>query len=272
MRAPTGGKGAAGTFPLEECHLPRASINEVWPQLEFDDRPGIQRVAIRVGSDDEMLLTLSGNSPDLPELEVDGGISVTHEFAGDTVVIAGVGHIQLQVLGRNFRVSAASFFQVNTAMAGRMVEHVLERMPNPADLVLDVYCGVGLFSAFMASKCTQLTGIESSPAACEDYGVNLDEFDNVELYEATAAQVLPALKGRPDLVVLDPPRAGLEPTALEALQRLAPARIIYVSCDPSTLARDAAGLIGSGYQLAEVTPFDLFPQTFHIESISVFDK
>ncbi len=114
-----------------------------------------------------------------------------------------------------------------------------------------------------------------SESACEDFAINLDEFDNVELYEGTAEEILPGLAGRLDsstYMIVDPPRAGIEKHALDAIINIKPQVIAYVSCDPSTLARDAARLINGGYRLVEVTPFDLFPQTYHIESISIFEK
>jgi 23S rRNA (uracil1939-C5)-methyltransferase len=135
--------------------------------------------------------------------------------------------------------------------------------------MIDAYCGVGLFSAFLAPRCKRLIGIESSEAACEDFAANLDEFDNVELYEDAVERVLPALDARPEAIIVDPPRAGLERTVLDELVRLAPGSIIYVSCDPATLARDCARLMKAGYSLESVTPFDMFPQTYHIESVSV---
>jgi 23S rRNA (uracil1939-C5)-methyltransferase len=180
-------------------------------------------------------------------------------------------------LGKDFRVSAASFFQVNTKMAEKMVEHLTTRLlahVSPSVTLLDVYCGVGLFSKFLADKCQTVIGIETSESACEDFSVNLDEFDNVELYEGTAEEVLPGLAGRLDsstCAIVDPPRAGIEKHALDAILSIKPQIIVYVSCDPSTLARDAARLIHGGYRLVEVTPFDLFPQTYHIESISIFE-
>jgi len=153
------------------------------------------------------------------------------------------------------------------------VAHLLDRLPlAPGVTLLDVYCGVGLFSAFLAGRVGRLIGIEVSPAACRDFAVNLDEFDNVELYEAPAEDVLPSLEVQPDIVLVDPPRAGLERRALEAILDRGPATLAYVSCDPSTLARDAARLLAGGYRLVEVTPFDLFPQTASIESISLFQK
>jgi 23S rRNA (uracil1939-C5)-methyltransferase len=192
------------------------------------------------------------------------------------VVVAGHDHIVISVLGRDFRISAASFFQVNTAMAEKMVNHLLASLPiTQSTTLVDVYCGAGLFSAFFAPKCERVIGIESSPSACEDFAFNLDEFDNVELYEGLTEKILPALVGRidnPTYVLVDPPRAGLEKRVIDGFVQLKPQMIAYVSCDPSTLARDAARLFNGGYHLKNVTPFDLFPQTFHIESISLFER
>jgi len=137
--------------------------------------------------------------------------------------------------------------------------------------VLEVYCGVGLFSAFLAGKVQRLIGIEASPQAADDFVENLDEFDNVEIYEAPAEEVLPALDVHPRIVIVDPPRAGLDRRVIDELLRLKPEIIAYISCDPSTLGRDARRLLAGGYQLRQVTPFDLFPQTYHIESISFWD-
>jgi 23S rRNA (uracil1939-C5)-methyltransferase len=207
-------------------------------------------------------------------LELEAGISVVHlnPERDNSVVLAGDGYIAINVLERIFKVSAASFFQVNTAMAARMVTHLLENLTvTAATTLLDVYCGAGLFSAFFAPRVAKLIGIESAPSSCEDFAVNLDEFDNVELYEGLAQEILPALKIRADVAIVDPPRAGLDKAALDALLRLKPQTLAYVSCDPSTLARDAARLLAGGYRLKQVTPFDLFPQTYHIESISIFE-
>ena len=235
---------------LTECHLPEEPLNALWPNLQFEPGLGLERIALRLGLDGEAMLILESGEP--PELELEADFSVVHLDGEDAVVMAGDDALVIEVNERPFRVSAASFFQVNTLMAGKMVEHLLARLPvSPQATLLDIYCGVGLFSAFFAPRVGRLIGIEVSASACEDFAVNLDEFDNVELYQA-------------------PPRLGLEKRALDALLALGPGRIAYVSCDPSTLARDAARLIAGGYRLAEVTPFDLFPQTYHIESISIF--
>ena len=265
--------GAPKIFPISECHLPEGSIKSFWPQLEFEPGMDLDRISIRSGADEELLLVLESSSPEPPELEIEAGISAAHVFEESTVVIAGNDHILIRVLDRDFKVSAASFFQVNTAMAGKMVEHILTTLPvSLATTLLDVYCGVGLFSAFLAPKCGRVIGVESSPSACEDFAFNLDEFENVELYEGPAEEVIPHLEATPAIVLVDPPRAGLEKRVVDGILRLRPQMIAYVSCDPSTLARDARRLIDGGYHLKEVTPFDLFPQTYHIESISIFER
>jgi 23S rRNA (uracil1939-C5)-methyltransferase len=263
-------------FAATECHLPEGVLNAIWPQLEFEPGTSIERVSLRAGKDYDSMLILESNSPDTPELEIEACISVAHVFEESTVVVAGNEHIVISVLGRDFRVSTTSFFQVNTAMAEEMVNHLITHLPiTRSSVLLDVYCGAGLFSAFFAPKCERVIGIESSPSACDDFAFNLDEFDNVELYEGLAENILPALvsrTGNPTYALVDPPRAGLEKRVVDGILQLNPQMIAYVSCDPSTLARDAARLINGGYRLKDVTPFDLFPQTFHIESISLFER
>ncbi|MDD2921932.1 MAG: 23S rRNA (uracil(1939)-C(5))-methyltransferase RlmD [Anaerolineales bacterium] len=263
-------------FPIEECHLPEAGIDGFWRDLQFESNKDVERVSLRAGQDDELMVILESENPEAPELEIEADVSVIHLFDEHSVVIAGRDYFTVNILEKDFRVSAASFFQVNTKMAEKMVQHLLARLPvSMSTTLLDVYCGAGLFGKFFASKCEMVIGIESSESACEDFAVNLDEFDNVELYEGLAEEVLPALAGRLDsatYVIVDPPRAGIEKHALDALLDVKPQIIAYVSCDPSTLARDAARLINGGYRLIDVTPFDLFPQTYHIESISIFEK
>jgi 23S rRNA (uracil1939-C5)-methyltransferase len=260
-----------GVLPIVECHLPEKELNDLWPSLEFEPGVGLERVSLRLGAEGETMLVLE--SPEPPEMDTEADISVVHLLEGECVVMAGDDHILMDVNKRQFHVSAASFFQVNTDMAGKMVAHLLANLPvSKTDTLLDVYCGVGLFSAFFAERVGRLIGIEVSPSACEDFAVNLDEFDNVELYEAPAEIALPALDIHPEAVLVDPPRAGLEKRVLDTLQALGPKHIAYVSCDPSTLARDASRLITGGYRLLQVTPFDLFPQTYHIESISIFER
>ena len=269
FQAPNSNKVIAVT----ECHLPEPSLGELWHQLEFEPGTDTERAALRAGVDDDLMLVLESESPEPPELELEAGISIAHVYEDNTVVLAGSDHIFMRVFERGFKVSAASFFQVNTVMAEKMIGYLIAWLPmTQSTTLIDVYCGVGLFTAFLAPKCGRVIGIESSESSCEDFTVNLDEFDNVELYEGEAEEVIPYLEAKPDIVLVDPPRAGLDKAVVDGILKLSPSLIAYVSCDPSTLARDAARLINGGYKLKEVTPFDLFPQTYHIESISIFER
>ena len=265
-------------LPIRECHLPEDPLNALWHNLEFEEGSGVERIDLRLGAEGEMLMVLESSLPEPPGLELEAGISVVHLFEGESLVLAGDGHQFMElhpegvIRARRFMVSATSFFQVNTDMAGRMVGHVLANLPDKVETLLELYCGVGLFSAFLAPRVGRLIGIEASPSACADFVENLDEFDNVELYEAPVAQVLPGLKLKADVILADPPRAGLEPSVLQAILGMQPKTLIYISCDPATLARDARHLLPGGYHLQQVTPFDMFPQTFHIESVSIFSR
>jgi 23S rRNA (uracil1939-C5)-methyltransferase len=269
---------SASVLPIQECHLPEDMLNQVWPQLDFEALPEIERVGLRLGVEDDVQLILESSAIEAPEFDVEGlSLSAAHLSPAGTLTLAGSPYLWMEVLERLFRVSAGAFFQVNSAQAAAMVQHVLSLLEqagalSPRSTLLDVYCGVGLFSAFLAGRCGRLIGIEVSPAACEDFEANLDEFENVELYEAAAEDVLPALRVFPDALVIDPPREGIDKRALDAIVQFSAPHLIYVSCDPSTLARDAQRLLAGGYTLIQTTPFDLFPQTFHIETISWFRK
>ena len=145
-----------GVFTLQECHLPQTLINQVWPQLEFDGLPEVERVGLRQGDDGDLQLILEGSDPRPPEISIeDLDISVAHISPAGSLVLAGSPAITLTVLGRPFQVSAASFFQVNPFMAEKMVAHVLgvANLP-PEAVVLDVYCGVGLFERVSGAPCS----------------------------------------------------------------------------------------------------------------------
>lgn len=263
-----------GVFPIQECHLPQPLINHIWTQLEFEPLPGLERVGIREGADEDVQIILESSEAYLPELSLEGlDVSVIHISPAGSVVLAGSPAITMQILDRSFRVSAGSFFQVNTRQAESMVKHLLQNLSIPkGGTVLDVYCGVGLFSAFLAPLAGRLVGVEASPEACDDFVVNLDEFDHVELYEAPAEDVLPILDVEPDVILLDPPRTGVARRALDGIVSMNAPVLVYISCDPATLARDARYLVSKGYRLSSSTLFDLFPQTYHIESINIFSR
>jgi len=259
-------------LPIEECLLPELTIDALWPALRIDSIAGLERVALRCAGDEAQIIFHAGDDPDV-ELEIDLRASAvwispsgTHNLAGDSALV-------FNVRGRPFRVHAGSFFQVNSGLTPKLVDLVLDGLQlSPGQTVFDLYAGVGLFSAFVAQRGAQVLGVEQSSSACDDFAFNLDEFDAVSLYRADVGQVLPALPARPDAAIVDPPRAGLGREVVNALAAHSPPRLVYVSCDPSTLARDGRMLADAGYHLEQVTPIDLFPQTFHIESVSSWSR
>lgn len=262
---------AAGesVLAIEQCHLPVPALADLWPRLEMAVIPGLERVALRAGAEDDLLVVLHGGGDPDVDLHLDLPASVVWLGPGGAAVLGGEGHLVIEVADRRYRVSAGSFFQVNTYLAGELANRALEFLDvQSGEVVFDLYAGVGLFSAGLAELGARVVAVEESPWAASDFEINLDEFDDVALYEAPVEQALPAIGEKPDAALVDPPRAGLSREALDLLIEAGPERMVYISCDPATLARDAKRLAAAGYRLMRVTPIDLFPQTFHIETIS----
>jgi len=260
--------------PIQECHLPTESLNQIWPSLNLEFIPGLDRINLRAGEEgQDTLVVLESSDPEPIEFSVDMSLSAVHRGPGGKIVLAGDDFTVIPIHGYPFVVSAGSFFQVNNQVAELIVDFLLERLPLKKDsLLLDVYCGVGLFSAFLAPRVGKVIGIESDPNAGEDFLYNLAGYENVDFYDIPAEKVLPFLDLKPDIILLDPPRAGISKTVLDSVVSLDPDLITYISCDPATLARDADRFKKQGYLLQESTLFDMFPQTFHIESVNIFQR
>jgi 23S rRNA (uracil1939-C5)-methyltransferase len=189
-----------------------------------------------------------------------------HDPSRDRMELYGPGYIEYEVSGNAYRVGHFSFFQVNKFLAETLVNEVVGREKG-GRMALDLFAGVGLFSIPLAAKFEKVLSIESNPAATRDLEANMRGKGVIEARTADVDRFLARSKERPELVVLDPPRAGMTPEAMQRLAKMAPARITYVSCEPPTLARDLAVLIAAGYSCTEMHLIDLFPQTFHMETI-----
>ena len=194
------------------------------------------------------------------------------------VTLYGPGYIEDTLCGLNFRLSARSFYQVNHAQAQRLYETAIS-MANitKGDLVLDLYCGVGTITLAMASAAGKVMGVEVVPQAIEDAKDNArrNGIENAEFFCADAGEAALRLEQqgiRPDIITVDPPRKGLNSDAIEAIARMAPKRLVYVSCDPATLARDTALLKHQGFRVERVVAADLFPRCSHVETVVLLSK
>ena len=194
------------------------------------------------------------------------------------VTLYGPGYIEDTLCGLRFRLSPRSFYQVNHDQAQRLYETAIRLAGiTKSDTVLDLYCGVGTITLAMAGAAGKVIGVEVIPQAVEDARDNArrNGLENAEFFCGDAGQAALALEAqgvRPDVAVVDPPRKGLNADTIEALSRMAPRRIVYVSCDPATLARDVALLKERGYALQSVTAADLFPRCAHVETVALLSR
>jgi len=225
--------GSNTVVPIDVCHILQPPISD-WLQSAGRAQPGVKRVVVRFPEPHSTIPTY-------------------------------------RVKAAPFYVSTESFFQVNTSLIETLVDLVLARLDlQGGEMVLDGYCGVGLFTHFVAPAAGKVIGVESSPGAVADARRNLAQFRHVELRQGSVESELAALNAPVDAAIFDPPRAGCGPEVIRHIVARKIERAVYVSCDPSTLARDARQLVDGGYRLMDVQPLDMFPHTFHIETVSTW--
>jgi 23S rRNA (uracil1939-C5)-methyltransferase len=264
---------SAPLIPIDECYLPEQALDALWQRLDLESISGLEEVSVRLGANGQQMVVLHATSLADIEFSLDLPASVVWADPQGAQVLAGDGSFLIEVMNRTFRVSALSFFQVHTQLSRELVRLCMDALQvDTTDIIFDLYAGVGLFSRFIAEAGASIVAIEQSPWACTDFEVNLEAFDAVELYEASVEAALSSIPQQPTSIVVDPPRTGLGRQVLQAILARSPSCLVYVSCDPSTLARDGRFLADDGYHLELVTPVDMFPQTFHIETVSVWRK
>ncbi len=278
--------GSHDLLPVKECPISSKLINRVLQQLwelgEAGKVPaGISEIEFFADHADTKMLLEVYFAPGAPEMhdfaaalqakvpEIKGmaffaensGVEPGTEPPKYTV---GAGFLTYQIGEKSLRVSAGSFFQVNRYLVRELVQTVVGDFHGR--IALDLYAGVGLFATHLAKRFDQVFAVESAPVSSADLQANA--IKNMVPVRSTAEGFLPrCINMQPELVVVDPPRAGLGAKSTQLLAALRVKRIVYVSCDPSTLARDVRTLLETGYHVEEVHMVDLFPQTFHIESV-----
>lgn len=252
----------------------------------------VVKKAFRTG---QMMLVLVTNGRDIPHLDawlgsireqIPAVASICHNvntqrtnviFGNDTRVLWGSEVIYDYIGEVQFAISARSFYQVNPVQTEVLYGRTLEYAAlTGKETVIDAYCGIGTISLFLAQHADQVYGVEIVPEAIEDARANakLNGMNNVKFEVGASEDVIPAWKEQgitPDVIVVDPPRKGCDPRLLETILLMQPERVVYVSCNPSTLARDLRVLEDGGYRAVEVTPVDMFPHTVHVECVTRMD-
>jgi tRNA/tmRNA/rRNA uracil-C5-methylase (TrmA/RlmC/RlmD family) len=253
--------------PVDSCLIAADDVAAVdAPRRRW---PGVSGVEV-IGVDGQRVVRLAatrGSRPDAPD--VDAGVGV------DGRPVRGPHGVRTAVLGRSFEVAAGGFWQVHPGAAEALAQAVLEALePRPGDRVADLYAGVGLFAALLGERVGEtgaVVAVESDPRACADAARNTADLPQVRIRTAAVDAAGVGRLGRPDLLVLDPPRAGAGLAVTRALARLRPRRLAYVACDPAAFARDLRVLLDAGWSLAGLRAFDLFPMTEHVELVAALE-
>ena len=230
----------------------------------------------------ELTARLCAQYPEIATVLVNINPKNTNVILGDvTRTLYGPGYIEDTLCGVPVRLGPLSFYQVNTPAAERLYGVAARyAAPSPDDLLLDLYCGMGTIGLSMAAQCRELVGVEIVPEAIESAKANAarmgrDIAAKSRFFCADAGQAAARLAAevlRPDIVMLDPPRKGCDEATLSAVVQMAPRRVIYVSCNPATAARDAAWMEKNGYRTEKVQPVDLFPRTKHVETVVLMSR
>lgn len=228
---------------------------------------------------DLLIATLKEAVPNLASVMVNLNKKDTNVILGDSgFTLYGKDHIVDRLCGLEFRLSPLSFYQVNTEQAERLYTLAAEAAQLEGDeVLLDLYCGTGTIGLSMAHKVKQLIGVEIVPQAVEDARRNAEHngVKNARFLTADAAKAATQLEKEgihPDVIVVDPPRKGCDETLIQTIARMASSRVVYVSCDPATLARDLKRFAEQGYETVKVTPVDMFPRTHHVECVCLLAK
>ena len=278
-------QGSSALVPTDVCPISSPRIASTLALLSKAFAEGILPTSIRAieafadAADRAMLLNVvvekkhaspAAMAEKIKQVVPDVSSLLFHEEEKGPIELVGPGHISYEVNGVYYRVGHLSFFQINRFLLPDLVHEVASQ--SQGDLALDLFAGVGLFSIPLAAHFKRVIAVEGNVAAARDLETNLKAVPSARARHADVESFLGRWREKPDLVILDPPRAGVPQPALKALRTLGPAAITYLSCDPATLARDLAVLLGDApeqpkYNISNITLYDIFPQTYHIEAL-----
>ncbi|GJM42511.1 MAG: putative RNA methyltransferase [Ardenticatenaceae bacterium] len=258
---------------VDECPVARPELVTLLQDVELD-LPGLRKLSLRVGDDEALLAAIEVDGVEPPELEADFPVSVAIVLPDKTAAsLVGDFYSVQQINGRDFRVSPGVVLAPSPAGMALVVQTVLRFAAlTGEENVIELYSGAGTLTAFLAEQAAEIVAIERNADAAADLTVNLDDLDNVNLFESEVEAVLPLMPEGVEVMVAHPDSSGLSRKAITAVTHAQPLKFIYVSSDVATLARDGRSLAKAGYTLVEVQPIDMQPQTFHVETVSLWAR
>lgn len=259
--------------PIQYCHLVDSKINELLTVLSNIKLDGCDKVMIRSSRNLDQIMVAFYTNTDLNRHEI---IDALKEYVSSIYIINkkeeciyGLPKIQEKIGNFTFYISPDSFFQVNSNQAKKLYDIVLQYAQlSHFDSLLDLYCGTGTIGLYLSPYCKEVLGVEINKEAVLDAKENqkLNQVFNAEFICSDVAKIVDKIEKKYSVIVVDPPRSGLDPKTISYLKKWKSKRIVYVSCDPVTLARDLNQL-KEVYDIKELTPVDMFPQTNHVESV-----
>lgn len=258
-------------IPVDKCYISDIKINDIYKAIKDNiNLTNVKQVIIRATKNtlESMVIFKTSNYIDNKKIIDILKKKVDSIYINDELIY-GKGKIIEILCNKNFYISPSSFFQVNTLQAEKLYNKAIAYADiKKEDTVLDLYCGTGTIGIVASDKAKKVIGIELNKEAIKDANENkkLNNINNIEFYAGDVGKILNKNNYKPDIIIVDPPRAGLDSLALSQILNIKPKKLVYVSCDLMTLARDLK-LLSNDYDILELTPVDMFPYTAHVESV-----
>lgn len=258
-------------IPVDKCYISDIKINDIYKAIKDNiNLTNVKQVIIRATKNtlESMVIFKTSNYIDNKKIIDILKKKVDSIYINDELIY-GKGKIIEILCNKNFYISPSSFFQVNTLQAEKLYNKAIAYADiKKEDTVLDLYCGTGTIGLVASDKAKKVIGIELNKEAIKDANENkkLNNINNIEFYAGDVGKILNKNNYKPDIIIVDPPRAGLDSLALAQILNIRPKKLVYVSCDLMTLARDLK-LLSNDYEILELTPVDMFPYTAHVESV-----
>lgn len=266
---------------INNCKIVNESFNKVIKTIKKDLKDsGISEITLRCGEYTDEIMVIFKTNKNIDKKMIDALIknnknvkSIYQLKLNKYKLLHGEAYIHDKLLDKTFRISPNSFFQINTKQAEKLFNKVLKYIDDKDKNILDLYCGIGVISIIVSNNKRNIIGVDIVDNAIKDanYNKNLNNVKNVEFISEDVSNVLPVIKmakKQLDVIILDPPRTGIDKESIKLINELLPKKLIYISCNPVTLARDLKEL-KENYDIREITPFDMFPLTHHVESVSL---